>query len=97
MKLLEMRCIKDKNVGDVALNPENHETCYMVKLETETEANHYNDANWDDYEKNTFASKLRDSLGVTDDDVLYYLGMHEQEPEVGETFELDGMAWERVA
>lgn len=38
---------------------------------------------------------LYGNLGIYDDDVFYYFMADEKVPEVGETFELDGLTFER--
>lgn len=100
MKLLKMKCIADKAIGDEVLEPENQEVHYMVKLEEDGEEDIYNTFGANHI---LFQSMLDGMLEhatekeIIDDDVVYYFMSMEQEPGVGETFELDGMDWERVA
>lgn len=103
-----MKCIKDKNV---ALEPENQEVQYMVKLETKEELKQYdrfvevayNHDRMTDisraYAEGWWDCYMTQKLGIhhTGGDTYYYFTPLENTPEVGETFELDDIKWERVA
>lgn len=100
MKLLKMKCIADKNIGDEALDPENQEVCYMVKLETMFERVMYDLAtDYEDEAFRAFENAMYCELNVREDEVVYYFNVDgkEREPAVGETFVLDDMVYERVA
>lgn len=98
MKLLKMKCISDLVNGDVALEPENQEVHYMVKLETRFEGVMYNIAyEYEDETFRAFDTAMYCELGIHDDEVVYYFNVDEKEPAVGETFELDDMKYERIA
>lgn len=100
MKLLKMKCIADKVRGDETFEPENQEVHYMVKLETEGEEDIYNTFGADHILFESMLGGMREHMAekqITDDDVAYYFMFGEQEPEVGETFELDNIKWERIA
>lgn len=100
MKLLKMKCIADKVRGDEVLDPENQEVHYMVKLEEDGEEDIYNTFGASHMLFQSMLGGMREHVAekeITDDDVVYYFMSMEQEPGMGETFELDGMEWERVA
>ena len=98
MKLLEMKCVSDLVRGDVALEPENQEISHMVKLETAFEVGMYDEMyNGNDYDVSLFNVCMEQDISKLDDDITYYFMLDEQEPKVGETFELDDIKWERVA
>lgn len=101
MKLLKMKCITDKARGDEALEPENQEVQYMVKLETKAEWRVYENFASYGTDKSALDSMIRScdhgAYIMGDDDIVYYFGVLEQEPAIGETLELDNMEWERIA
>ena len=73
---------------------------YMVKLETMFERVMYDIASeYDDETFRAFNNAMKCELNVDDNEVAYYfnVGGEEQGPEVGETFELDGIKWKIVA
>lgn len=98
MKLLEMKRVADKAIGDVAFELENQEIQYMVKLDDSYENAIYNDISnsCDDNDYADYNKWLKDNIGVTDYDVAYYFMNTEQEPALGATFELDDIKYERI-
>lgn len=99
MKLLKMKCIADKAIGDEVLEPENQEVHYMVKLEKDGEEDIYNTFGASHILFQSMLGGMREHVAekeITDDNVVYYFMSAEQEPGMGETFELDDTKWERV-
>lgn len=73
---------------------------YIVMLETMFERVMYDISS--DYKDETFRAfdnAMYCQLNIHDREVVYYLNVNEdeQEPVVGETFELDGIEYERIA
>lgn len=87
-----MKLLKMKN--------EQGELDYMVKLETEGEEDIYNTFGTDHILFKSMLGGMREHMAekqITDDEVAYYFMFGEQEPAVGETFELDNIKWERIS
>lgn len=95
MKLLEMKRIRD---NDYIYSEEDTPLVdYMVKLETHFEESIYRNLVECSTHSPVFDQAMREELGVIDDDISYFWMEGEQEPQIGETFELDDMVWERIA
>lgn len=73
---------------------------YMVKLETKAEWRiHENFVSYG-RDRPALDSMIRScdhaSYIMGDDDIVYYFGVLEREPAMGESFELDDIRWERI-
>lgn len=84
-----MKLLKMKN--------EHGELDCMVKLETGAEMNAYMSMNWNNADLCNHWQAMLNSINTEDDEVIYYFNPDEQEPAVGESFELDNIKYERIA